>query len=137
MAQESAFLKMGEISGIGNDFLSGNSVPLGGRPHELLEAMAQCAAYHVRHLVDFSRQAFLLKVTCFPVQASPVEGVVALEAKLVGQARDARAYEVTARQGEMEVVASLLIGTKPYDADFDGNRLAPYYQEIFECLMSV
>ena len=136
MMCESRFLKIGRVSGVGDDFFSCVSAELGGRPHELLEAMAQCAAYHVRYLTDFNRQAFLLKVAAAPVLSGGVTGRVHLTATLTGVSRDARAYNVTAKWRDQEICASLLIGTTPYNDKFEGKRLSPYYQEIFACLMN-
>ncbi|WP_236888744.1 hypothetical protein [Desulfoluna limicola] len=116
--------------------MASESVALSGKPHELLEAMAQCAAYHVRHLTDFTRQAFLMKVTRYPIPASPVTGTVSMTAALTGSASDARAYTVTAELDGELLTASLLIGTTPFDDRFNAKRLAPHYQEIFSCLKS-
>lgn len=131
------FLKLSRILSVGDAFLVAESVELGGRPHELLEAMAQCAAYHVRHLIDFSRQAFLMKVTRCPLPVVPVLGRVVMRATLTGSSSDARAYCVTAEFAGGPISASLLIGTTPFDTRFEAHRLAPHYQEIFSCLTGV
>ena len=127
---------LSRISAVDDGFMASESVELSGKPHELLEAMAQCAAYHVRYLTDFTRQAFLMKVTRYPFPASPVKGTVSMTATLTGSASDARAYTVTAELDGEPLTASLLIGTTPFDDRFNAERLAPYYQEIFSCLMS-
>ncbi|BCS97313.1 hypothetical protein DSLASN_29450 [Desulfoluna limicola] len=130
------FLMLSRISAVDDGFMASESVALSGKPHELLEAMAQCAAYHVRHLTDFTRQAFLMKVTRYPIPASPVTGTVSMTAALTGSASDARAYTVTAELDGELLTASLLIGTTPFDDRFNAKRLAPHYQEIFSCLKS-
>ena len=131
------FLKLGQITEVRQDSLSAESVALDGKPHELLEAFAQCAAYHVRHATGFSRQAFLMKVGRFPLPASPVRGTVAMVARLTGSASDAWAYTVSAILDGEAITASLLIGTTPFDDRFKALRLEPYYREIFSCLMRV
>ncbi len=131
---ETPFLKLSCISAVGDGFMTAESVALGGRPHELLESMAQCAAYHVRFLTGFSRQAFLMKVARYPFPASPVTGGVTMTATLTGSASDAWAYTVTAELSGETLTASLLIGTTPFDDRFEAARLTPHYQEIFACL---
>lgn len=131
---ETPFLMLSRISSVEEKSMTADSAELGGEPHGLLEAMAQCAAYHVRHLTDFSRQAFLMKVTRYPFPSAPVTGVVTLTAVLTGSASDARAYQLSAEVGGESVTASLLIGTTPYDDRFEAARLSPHYQEIFQCL---
>jgi len=136
MMPDIPFLKLGRITAVGDHFLAAESVALGAKPHELLEAMAQCAAYHVRHVTDFSRQAFLMKVGRYPFPASPVRGAVSITATLTGSASDAWAYTVTAELVGERVTATLLIGTTPFDDRFEAGRLVPHYQEVFSCLMS-
>ncbi|VFQ42887.1 hypothetical protein [Desulfoluna butyratoxydans] len=131
---ETPFLMLSRISSVADNSMTADSAELGGEPHGLLEAMAQCAAYHVRHVTGFSRQAFLMKVTRYPFPPAPVTGVVPLTAVLTGSATDARAYQVSAEVGGETVTASLLIGTTPYDDRFEAARLSPHYQEIFQCL---
>jgi len=133
---DTPFLMLSRISAVGDGFMAAESVELGGKPHELLESMAQCAAYHVRFLTDFSRQAFLMKVGRYPFPALPVKGRVSMTATLTGTATDARAYTVTAEIDGETITASLLIGTTPFDDRFEAERLAPHYQEIFSCLTS-
>ena len=130
------FLMLSRISAVGDGFMAAESAKLGGEPHELLEAMAQCAAYHVRHLTGFSRQAFLMKVTRYPFPPCPVTGTVPMTATLTGSASDARAYAVSVEVGGETITASLLIGTTPFDDRFEAARLSPHYQEIFSCLTS-
>lgn len=131
---DTPFLMLSRITAVGDGFMAAELVELGGKPHELLESMAQCAAYHVRYLTDFSRQAFLMKVSRYPFPAVPVTGRVSLTATLTGTATDARAYTVTAEAFGETLIASLLIGTTPFDDRFEAARLAPHYQEIFRCL---
>lgn len=133
---DTPFLMLSRISAVDDGFMASESVELGGKPHELLEAMAQCAAYHVRYLTGFSRQAFLMKVSRYPIPASPVTGTVSMTATLTGSASDARAYTVTAEFDGEQFTASILIGTTPFDDRFNAQRLAPHYQEIFSCLKS-
>ncbi len=134
---EVPFLKLGHITEVRKGCLFAESVALNGESHDLLEAFAQCAAYHVRYTTGFARQAFLMKVTRFPLFDSPVGVRVAMVARLTGSASDAWAYTVSASLEGREITASLLIGTTPFDDRFKALRLAPYYQEIFSCLMRV
>ena len=132
---EAPFLKLGRITEVTEDRLSAESVALDGEPQDLLEAMAQCAAYHVRSVTEFSRQAFLMKVTRFPLAGSGIREPATLTAQLTGSSQGAWSYTVTAVSEGRSVTASLLIGATPFGDRFEAERLVPYHQEIFSCLM--
>ena len=99
----------------------------------VLEAMGQLAALHVRHLVDFRRHAFLLKVARFELPAFELAaGRFHLTAELLNQSSNAFAYRVKARRGGHEdLTAALLIGTQAYDEQFQKVRLQPHYRNRF------
>ena len=99
-----------------------------------LEAMAQLAALHVRHGLEFRRHAFLLKVghSVWPAQER-LDGYFQLRAERYGSSSNAFAYQATARGPEgLHLQADLLIGTKAYDHEFQEKILAAHYRRIFE-----
>lgn len=125
----------------------------------LLESCAQAAAFHVRYLCDFHRHAFLLQIKYFQGLTVPgsrflaeerqspeensinpesgIQGRVGISAEMISCSQSTFAYQVHARQEE-EVLArgELLIGTTEYNRDLPEERLKPYYQEAFACLLS-
>lgn len=103
-----------------------------------IEAMAQLAALHVRHLIHFKRHAFLLKVIgCdWPVVAH-LQGRFDFKAELFSQSSNAFSYGVKARwphQEKENLKAELLIGTQPYDDQFQKEFLKDHYQNRFNRL---
>ena len=101
-----------------------------------LEAMAQLAALHVRHGIQFRRHAFLLKVTrCrWPVE-EVLRGSYRLTAEQYGRSSHGFVYRVRALgPGDEELDADLLIGTRPYDRQFREDILVAHYMSIFNRL---
>jgi hypothetical protein len=103
-----------------------------------LEAMAQVAALHVRYLLDFKRHAFLLKVAwCDLPAVAHLQGRFDLQADLLSQSSNAFAYGVKARGVDREracLAAELLIGTQPYDDQFQKEYLQEHYHRRFNRL---
>ena len=101
-----------------------------------LESLAQLAALHARHLLDFARHAFLLKVNCgrWPVQGD-LTGRFKLSADLASQSSNAFAYRTKA-QGPVDTVliADLYIGTIQYDGEFQEDILKTHYCKVFRKL---
>ena len=101
-----------------------------------LEAMAQLAALHVRHAIQFRRHAFLLKVTrCrWPVEEI-LRGSYRLMAEQYGRSSQGFGYRVRALGPCDETLdADLLIGTRPYDRQFREDILEAHYRNIFNRL---
>jgi hypothetical protein len=103
-----------------------------------LEAMAQLAALHVRHGIDFRSHAFLLKVTRgrWP-REDELQGRYRLVAERHGRSSHGFAYRVSAQgPGDRGLDADLLIGTRPYDHQFQEDVLKAHYKRIFNRLHS-
>jgi hypothetical protein len=101
-----------------------------------LEAMAQLAALHVRHGIDFRSHAFLLKVTRsrWP-RGGSLQGRYRLIAERYSQSSHGFAYRVKAQgPGDGVLDADLLIGTRPYDHQFRKDILEAHYRNIFNRL---
>ena len=101
-----------------------------------LECMAQLATLHVRYCLDFDRHAFLLKVgrTIWPLEEY-LSGHYHLTAERDSQSSHTFAYRVKAQNptGGM-LAADLLIGSKPYDDQFQEQYLKVHYRELFKGL---
>jgi hypothetical protein len=98
-----------------------------------LEAMAQLAALHVRRVLEFERHAFLLKVTkCRWPDQNDLVGRYTLSADLRSLSSNTFSYRAGARSaGGAMLKADLLIGTVPYDSEFQEVMLKTHYREIF------
>lgn len=101
-----------------------------------LEAMAQLAALHVRHCLDFKRHAFLLKIKYCDLPAQDrLDGDVDLGAKVISQSSRSFAYQTAALFGKrLALHAELLIGTRTYDRQFKKESLKHYYKGLFDDL---
>lgn len=99
----------------------------------VLEAMAQLAALHVRHLVAFERHAFLLKVSRYDMPALELSpGRYHLAADQVKQSSHAFFYRVASRGPcDESYGAELLIGTQAYDGRFQKKQLKAHYRKRF------
>ena len=102
-----------------------------------LEAMAQLAALHVRHSVNFERHAFLLKIDrCDLPEGDTLNGALSLTADVVGHSSQAFAYRVRSEVSEGDpLLAELLIGTRAYDRQFKRALLKARYRELFDTLL--
>jgi hypothetical protein len=101
-----------------------------------LEAMAQLAALHVRHCIDFQRHVFLLKVNRGRWRLQDkLQGCYRLSAERYSQSSHAFAYRVKGQgPGDGMLTADLLIGTRPYDHEFREDILKMHYKNIFSRL---
>ena len=98
-----------------------------------LEAMAQIAALHVRHCLDFARHAFLLKINSGQWPAQRVlHGCCRLSADLYSRSSSTFAYQTKVRSpAGMVLNADLLIGTIPFDGNFREELLKAHYRKLF------
>ena len=101
-----------------------------------LEAMAQTAALHARHLLGFERHAFLLGVRrCQMPPMAVLSGRFRVAAVLRGHSSEAFAYHVTANGSEVaEFDGELMVGTMAYDHRFRKEALKAHYQRIWNRL---
>jgi hypothetical protein len=132
-----AFRLIACITGITPEAIGGRTIA-GERPlFTGLEAMAQLAALHVRHCLQFQRHAFLLKVhRCRMPGLKALDGRLSLSAQLQGQSSNAFVYDVTADGlDDVQFTSRLLIGTQNYDNPFQKSVLSVYYRNLFADLM--
>jgi hypothetical protein len=101
-----------------------------------LEAMAQTAALHARHILGFERHAFLLSVgRCQMPSVAVLSGRLRVAAALRGRSSAAFAYHVTANgPGGADFDGELLIGTVAYDDRFRREVLEAHHQRIWNRL---
>ncbi|MFH2091942.1 MAG: hypothetical protein ABIJ31_06230 [Pseudomonadota bacterium] len=103
---------------------------------EIIEALAQTGAMHVRFLCEFDCHAFLLKINrfeCFTTR--PFSGEWQLQADLMIRTQSAFSYQVTAAaRGKALCSAELSFAVKPYDQRFKQGDLKAHYRNMFECL---
>lgn len=103
-----------------------------------LEAMAQLAALHVRHLMLYGQHAFLLKVSdCHFSDLDQLEGRYQFQADLLSKSSRAFRYCVDARgPGPVNFCAELIVGTRAYDDRFKAAHLRVHYQNRFKKLLA-
>jgi len=101
-----------------------------------LEAMAQTAALHARHILGFERHAFLLSVgRCQMPSMAVLSGRFRVAAVLRGRSSAAFSYQVAANgPGGEDFDGDLLIGTTAYDHRFRKEALKAHYQRIWNRL---
>jgi len=102
-----------------------------------IESCAQLASMHVRHITDFSKHAFLLKVKYFSAQEEVLNGLYVITGKLLSHGSDSYSYKLCAKGGNDErFTAELIIGTTPYSEKLNQEELEAYYKKVFLCLQN-
>lgn len=101
-----------------------------------LEAMAQLAALHVRHRLNFCKHVFLLTIRhCDVPVGESLHGKFTLMADSIGQSSQSFAYHVSAHDSAGTTLQTdLLIGSQDYDERFREEKLAQHYKDIFNAL---
>ena len=153
------FLLLDRIVECGEDKLKAEKHFFCPEQYMPVESCAQAAAFHVRYLCNFDRHTFLLKINYLkgltvpgswffaeekqdPEEKSlhPVTGIqgrVNIRAEKISCSQSTFAYQVRVSRGEdLLIQGELLIGTTEYSQDLPEERLKPYYQEAFACLLS-
>ena len=102
-----------------------------------IEALAQLGALHVRYLNDFSRHAFLLKISRCTVSDQSLNGGLGLSGELFNHSRRAFSYRLEACQGIQPVVeGDFLFAVIDYDETFKEHPLKLYFRKKFLCLQN-
>jgi hypothetical protein len=101
-----------------------------------LESLAQLGAYHIRHLTDFSRHVFLIKIEhcCLP-QEKIMEGEYLLSGNLLSQSNSSFFYRLKAEKAATTFMeGEFLFASVDYDHNFKKDTLRRHYAEVFSCL---
>jgi hypothetical protein len=100
-----------------------------------LESLAQLGAYHVRYLTDFSRHAFLLKISrCTIPQPPRLSGEFNLHGALVSKSQSAFSYTIQAHGKSVQIEGTFLFATADYDRNLQKDVLQNHYRKVFACL---
>lgn len=131
----SGFVMVDTITNIGPNHISGTKhfdcapIYLG------LESLAQLGAYHIRYLTDFSRHAFLLKITGCAIPRHPcLSGEFHLHGALVNKSQSAFSYRLQAQENSVHIEGSFLFAAADYDRNFKKDVLQNHYRKVFACL---
>lgn len=124
---------IGEVSTsriVGTRSLSGVPVYLG------LESLAQLGAYHIRHITDFSRHVFLIKIIqCRLPRGNIKDGEYVLTGDLLGQSTSSFHCLLKAvRERTIVMEGEFLYAAVDYDHNFQSDRLRHHYAKVFSCL---
>jgi hypothetical protein len=101
-----------------------------------LESLAQLGAYHIRHLTDFSRHVFLIKIAhcCLPPEKI-MEGEYVLSGNLFSQSNSSFFYRLKAEKAATTLMeGEFLFASVDYDHNFKKDTLRRHYAEVFSCL---
>ncbi|MCF8068223.1 MAG: hypothetical protein K9L30_06535 [Desulfobacterales bacterium] len=102
-----------------------------------IETLAQLAAMHVRHITDFTKHAFLLKVKYFSAREAVLNGLHELSGKLLNHSSDSYSYELSGKNNnDVLFSAKLIIGTTSYNDHLRQEELVGYYKKVFSCLQN-
>jgi hypothetical protein len=134
----SRFIMVDAITDMGTDHITGEIHLSNADPTLLLESLAQLAGLHIRHSLDFTKHAFLVKIAKIPLPADEsLNGNYRLHGKIVSRSENAFSYQLEASQKNHLVIHGLfLFGVIDYNNDFQKELLQKHYQKVFECLKS-
>ncbi len=130
------FLGVDQITEIRTDAIKGSRKFSNAPFYLCLEALAQVCALHVRHITDFEKHAFLLKVTRCPIHVDQVfSGQYILRSKLLSHSRHAFSYSAKAIiDGKTGMGGEFIIATMDYGKDFKEEIIKTHYKKVFSCL---
>lgn len=103
-----------------------------------LESLTQLGAYHIRHLVSFSRHVFLLKIVhCSLPPAQILNGKYMLSGSLLSRSNSAFSCRLKAESEEKLIFEGhFLYASVDYDENFKKGALRRHYRKVFSCLRS-
>jgi hypothetical protein len=132
------FTLLDRIDGIGASHITGSSSFSDAPVYLCLEALAQLGAFYVRHLADFSRHVFLLKIVSCSLPSSHVlKGEYSLSGRLLSRSASAFSCRLKAEKGSTDMIkGEFLYASIDYDGNFKKDILQRYYREMFACLHS-
>jgi len=130
------FIMVDAVTDMSTDHISGEVSYENGDPTLLLESLAQLAGLHIRHSLNFTKHAFLVKITSIPLPAGEsLNGRFLLTGSRISQSGSAFTYQLEASQGNQSVTrGQFLFGVIDYNDDFQKDILQRHYQKVFECM---
>ena len=101
-----------------------------------LESLAQLGAYHIRYITDFSRHAFLIKIShCSLPPGRGIDGEHLLSGNLRHQTKSSFLCHLKAeKENKMIMEGEFLYATVDYDHNFQSENLRQHYTKAFSCL---
>ncbi len=104
----------------------------------LMESLAQLGASHVRHLTDFAKHAFLLKIKTCSLPPGPLPpGNYTFAGQLQSQSSSVFSHRLQAFASDTVIMEGIfLFALADYDANFSREILQQHYQRIFACLQT-
>jgi hypothetical protein len=129
------FMLLDAITHVGPEHIAGmkrfDSAPF----YLALESLAQLGAYHVRYLTDFSRHAFLLKISrCAIPQHPHLSGDYLFHGDLLNKSSSSFSYVIRANGNSPQIEGSFLFAAIDYDRNFRKDTLQNHYRKVFACL---
>ena len=114
--------------------LNGTRIP----DYQVIEAMAQLGALHVRHIIQYDRHAFLMAVNqCAVCVTDPVTGLICIKGSLQSRSSRAFVYGLTARLESKKIIqGTFVFATTDYNDLFQKHILKPHYERLLSCLRS-
>lgn len=133
-----SFLLLDAIGEVASDGIAGRRRFSGDPCYLGIEALAQMGAYHVRFLVRFQRQAFLLQIQRCRMPAEPLlDGPALIRGGLTGRSGSTYAYRLDlAIGGRLRMEGNFLFATLPFASSPEGERARTYYERVYACLRS-
>lgn len=100
-----------------------------------IEILAQTGAFHVRHLMDFKRHAFLLGIRSYSGPSRLLPGLYTVKGTLLSQSREAFEYHLEGNGPQKTSLEGIfLFASRNYGDDFRQNHLEDHYRKLFTCL---
>ena len=102
-----------------------------------LESLAQLGAYHIRHLTDFSKHIFLIKIAhCRLPTGKIIDGEFLLSGNIIAQSESSYHCRLKAEKEKLAVIeGEFLFAAVPYTHNFKSDRLRHHYAKVFSCLL--
>ena len=134
----SRFIMVDAITDMGSDHITGEVRLSNADPTLLLESLAQLAGLHIRHSLNFTKHAFLVKIAQIPLPADEsLNGSYRLHGNIVSRSENAFSYQLEASQkNHLDIHGQFLFGVIDYNNDFQKDILQKHYRKVFECLKS-
>ena len=103
-----------------------------------IESLAQLGAFHIRHLIDFTRHVFLMKITHCSLSARHFhKGEYMFFGNLSGQSNSAFSCRLRAERNKKTIIqGDFLYASVDYDRNFKKEILQRHYRKMFSCLQS-
>lgn len=104
---------------------------------KIVESIFHGAGLHLRHIFDFQKHIFLVKVLEL-IFLNDLKGSTAtVYARLAAKSPSGALYRgsIGTDSGEKILRAEFMLGVKEFDEVFKREHITPYYERLFRCLM--